>query len=81
MGWMVDGKGQITSDPSHVTSDGILMPLGGTELHSGYKGTGLGMMVEILCGILSGKCKIYQNWVEDEGMKPLSHICVYVCLL
>lgn len=30
------------------------MPLGGSELTSGYKGYGLGAMVEILCGILSG---------------------------
>lgn len=30
------------------------MPLGGTEVNSGYKGYGLGMLVEIFCGILSG---------------------------
>lgn len=33
---------------------GTLMPLGGTELNSGYKGYGLGMFVEVLCGILAG---------------------------
>lgn len=31
------------------------MPLGGAELHSGYKGYGLGMLVEVFCGIMSGK--------------------------
>ncbi|KAG0729913.1 malate dehydrogenase [Chionoecetes opilio] len=56
LGWMVDEKGQMTSDPSSAATSGILLPLGGTEMQSGYKGTGLGMMVEILCGILSGKC-------------------------
>ncbi|XP_050726444.1 uncharacterized oxidoreductase YjmC-like isoform X1 [Eriocheir sinensis] len=53
-GWLVDGSGQPTTDPTPVQTDGILMPLGGAELHSGYKGSGLGMMVEIFCGILSG---------------------------
>jgi len=32
-----------------------LLALGGPEESSGYKGYGLAMMVEILCGILSGK--------------------------
>lgn len=58
-GWLVDGSGQPTTDPIHVQTDGILMPLGGMELHSGYKGSGLGMMVEIFCGILSGKCYLW----------------------
>lgn len=31
-----------------------LMPLGGAEVNSGYKGSGLGLLVEIFCGILSG---------------------------
>ena len=31
-----------------------LLALGGPEESSGYKGYGLAMMVEILCGILSG---------------------------
>lgn len=29
-------------------------PLGGRELTSGYKGYGLGAMVELFCGILGG---------------------------
>lgn len=31
-----------------------MAPLGGSELTSGYKGFGLGAMVEVLCGVLSG---------------------------
>ena len=30
------------------------MPLGGEEINSGYKGYGLGMLVDILCGLMSG---------------------------
>ena len=30
------------------------MPLGGEEINSGYKGYGLGMLVDLLCGLMSG---------------------------
>lgn len=40
------------TDPGEVKG---LLALGGPEESSGYKGYGLAMMVEILCGILSGK--------------------------
>ena len=42
------------SHPSECFQHGGLLPLGGTEDSGGYKGYGLGMMVEILCGILGG---------------------------
>ena len=31
-----------------------LLPLGGSEINSGYKGYGLGMFVELITGLLSG---------------------------
>jgi LDH2 family malate/lactate/ureidoglycolate dehydrogenase len=46
-GWAMDADGVPTQDTQTALS-GLLMPLGG------YKGSGLGMMVEILCGVLSG---------------------------
>jgi len=45
MGWGVDEKGQDTQDPTQIRA---LHPIGG------YKGFGLGMMVDILCGVLTG---------------------------
>ncbi len=33
---------------------GGLLPLGGTEKTGGYKGYGLGMMVEFFCSVLAG---------------------------
>lgn len=54
-GWALDKHGKPTTDPAAFLDDGVLMPLGGVELHSGYKGFGLGMMVEIFCGIMTGK--------------------------
>ncbi len=46
-GWALDAEGVPTTDTA-TAMQGLLMPLGG------YKGTGLAMMVEILCGVLSG---------------------------
>ena len=46
-GWAFDGEGRPTTD-TKAAYKGMLMPLGG------YKGSGLAMMVEILCSVLSG---------------------------
>ena len=46
-GWAMDSAGVPTTD-TRAAYGGLLMPLGG------YKGSGLGMMVEILCAVLSG---------------------------
>jgi len=46
-GWALDSEGVPTTS-SAAASKGLLMPLGG------YKGSGLGMMVEILCAVLAG---------------------------
>jgi LDH2 family malate/lactate/ureidoglycolate dehydrogenase len=50
-GWLMDGSGRPTTDPSALRSGGALLPLGGSE---GYKGSGLAAIVEILCGVLTG---------------------------
>ena len=41
-----------TNDPRQLRQGGALLPLGGPD--GGYKGTGLAVMVEILCGLLTG---------------------------
>lgn len=53
-GWAHDTKGQLTTDASLAFESACLAPLGGSEITSGYKGYGLGAMIEVLCGILSG---------------------------
>ena len=52
--WKLDGNGVPTTDPSVVNQDpmGSILPLGGVEY--GYKGYGLGIMVEMLTQGLSG---------------------------
>ncbi|XP_002741248.3 putative oxidoreductase YjmC, partial [Saccoglossus kowalevskii] len=53
-GWGSDSRGIETNDPKAVLDGGGLMPLGGSEKSSGYKGYGLAMLVEIFCGLLAG---------------------------
>jgi len=52
--WGTDEDGRETRDPKVVLNGGGLQPLGGQEETGGYKGTGLCMMVEVFCGIMSG---------------------------
>lgn len=52
-GWVIDREGNPTTDPAAFFGPppGAILPLGGVL---GYKGFGLGMIVEILSGALSG---------------------------
>ena len=56
LGWAIDEEGEVTDDPVKCQSGGpgALMPLGGTDIMSGYKGYSLALLVDILCGVLSG---------------------------
>jgi LDH2 family malate/lactate/ureidoglycolate dehydrogenase len=47
-GWAMDANGVPTTDTGIALEHLLLSPLGG------YKGSGLAMMVEILCGVLGG---------------------------
>jgi LDH2 family malate/lactate/ureidoglycolate dehydrogenase len=53
-GWGIDKEGSVTTNPSEVLKGGALMPLGGIDLMRGYKGYGLGLLVDIFSGVLSG---------------------------
>jgi len=61
IGWAVDEKGFDCTNPGQVLanmlarSGGGILPLGGRgEEFSGYKGYGLALLVDVLCGVLSG---------------------------
>ncbi|MBI3840107.1 MAG: Ldh family oxidoreductase [Planctomycetia bacterium] len=51
-GWMIDARGNPTTNPADFYAEpaGALLPLGGAV---GYKGFGLGFMIDILAGALS----------------------------
>jgi L-lactate dehydrogenase len=52
--WIVDHQGMLSDDPNALFGDppGALLPLGGADL--GYKGFGLGLMIEALTSGLTG---------------------------
>ena len=53
-GWAIDASGQPTESAAAALK-GALLPLGGFGVENGgHKGYGLGLLVDILCGVLSG---------------------------
>ncbi len=52
-GWLVDHAGQPTTDPGVLYAEprGSILPFGGAQM---YKGFGLGLLLDLLCGGLSG---------------------------
>ncbi len=53
-GWAIDHAGNVTEDPDEALR-GALLPLGGFGTETGgHKGYGLGLLADILCGVLSG---------------------------
>ncbi|HSJ56482.1 MAG TPA: Ldh family oxidoreductase [Anaerolineae bacterium] len=77
LGWATDEKGLPTSDASRVLDNfvkragGGLLPLGGAgEEFSGYKGYGMGLMVEILSAVLPGAAFLTHVYPKDAAGKP-----------
>ena len=52
-GWLLDSEGNPTTDPAklYATPSGSIVPFGGQQA---YKGFGLGLLIDLLCGGLSG---------------------------
>jgi len=60
--WLLDREGRGTDDPNALLEGGALLPLG-------YKGFGLALFGELLCGVLSGS-RILQEipaWHQESG--------------
>jgi LDH2 family malate/lactate/ureidoglycolate dehydrogenase len=53
-GWVEMQNGQSTIDPKALKAGGYLLPLGSDKDHGSHKGYGLGSLVDILSGVLSG---------------------------
>ena len=54
VGWAMDSEGRDTTDPNDYWNGGSLVPLGSAPELSSHKGFGLGMLVDILSGVLTG---------------------------
>ena len=55
VGWAVSAEGEAVTDPKGDRGeDWAMNPLGNTRDQGSHKGYGLGIVVDILCGVLSG---------------------------
>lgn len=54
-GVAADNEGQPTTDPAVAIQSRKLLPLGSTPELGSHKGYGLGILVDVLCGLLSGQ--------------------------
>lgn len=61
LGWAQDSAGNITDDANPIKNGGALLPLGSDREHGSHKGYGLGAIVDIFSGVLSGAN--YGPWV------------------
>ncbi len=78
MGWATDEKGRSCDDPVQVVKNirskagGGILPLGGEgEEFGGHKGYGLDVLVDILCGVLSGSGYLNLLYPKTAEGKPL----------
>lgn len=73
-GWLLDSDGRPTNDPNTLYGNppGSILPMGGDQA---YKGFGLGLMVEIFSGALSGGACIREVPVNQNGN------CVFMMVL
>jgi LDH2 family malate/lactate/ureidoglycolate dehydrogenase len=78
LGWATDEKGRSCDDPVRVLGNirskagGGLLPLGGEgEEFGGHKGYGLDLLVDILCGVLSGSGYLNLLYPKTPEGKPL----------
>jgi len=80
-GWAVDDQGRECTDPHTVLKKGGgLYPLGGNEQTGGYKGYGLGLMVDVLCGMLSGSTygPNVKPWRSLDRVADLGHFFLVI---
>src|SRR2546429_9269553 len=70
-GWALDEDGEPTTDPDIAMKRRLMSPLGGTRELGSHKGYGLGMMVDILSGVLPRATygDLFQRTGRDEQKK------------
>ncbi len=63
-GWLRDLEGRPTTDASGYPDRSVLQPM------AGYKGYGLAVLVEVLCGVLTGAAVLsgVKGWINESGI-------------
>lgn len=66
-GWALDESAQSTNDPRRAQRARRLLPLGGSREGGNHKGYGLAILVEVLCGVLTGTLTALNADQEPRG--------------
>jgi LDH2 family malate/lactate/ureidoglycolate dehydrogenase len=66
-GWALNETAEETHDPRMAQKARKLLPLGGTREGGSHKGYGLGILVEILCGVLTGTITALNENQDPRG--------------
>ncbi len=80
LGWATDREGRPTTDPN-VGFKGFLLPMGG------HKGFGLSLLVDILCGVITGgsfQHELKSMYVYPEDPSNTAHLMMVInplCLM
>lgn len=74
--WLVGADGKPTTDPGGYPEIGALQPA------AGHKGYGIGILIEILAGVLSGASVMWKvgSWLWDDGTKPTDHGAAFIAV-
>ena len=67
LGWALTEKSEPTSDPQIAQKARRLLPLGGTREGGSHKGYGLAILVEVLCGVLTGTLTALNQNQDPRG--------------
>ena len=66
-GWALNEMAESTNDPRVAQKARRLLPLGGSREGGNHKGYGLAILVEILCGVLSGTVTALNSNQDPRG--------------
>jgi LDH2 family malate/lactate/ureidoglycolate dehydrogenase len=66
-GWALNEKAEVTDDPRVAQKARRLLPLGGSRDGGSHKGYGLAILVEILCGVLTGTMTALNTDQDPRG--------------
>lgn len=60
--WIADRNGKPTTDPNDYPERATILPM------AGHKGYGIALLIEILCGVLTGASVLsdVKRWVDDD---------------
>jgi LDH2 family malate/lactate/ureidoglycolate dehydrogenase len=67
LGWALNESAAATDDPRTAQQARRLLPLGGTRDGGSHKGYGLAIVVEVLCGVLTGTITALNDNQDPRG--------------